>query len=110
VDALSEAGDRLVLRVHKSVDWRDLTTPGLRIVIADNGPGIPEKVRRQLFNAFFTTKGEKGTGIGLWVSREIVQQHGGAIRLHSSPAGAHQGTAFSVFLPLHPPTAELSAA
>ena len=109
VDALGEAGDSLVIRVHEGVDWRDLSTPGIRISIVDNGPGIPENIRRQLFHAFFTTKGEKGTGIGLWVSREIVRRHGGEIRLHSSDSGARQGTTFSIFLPLHVPAESFAA-
>jgi two-component system CheB/CheR fusion protein len=109
VDALSESGDTLAIHVQEGVDWRDLSTPGVRISISDNGPGIPAKVRNQLFHAFFTTKGEKGTGIGLWVSREIVRRHGGEIRLHSSNSGVRQGSTFSIFLPLHFP-AETRAA
>ncbi|HEX8925857.1 MAG TPA: PAS domain S-box protein, partial [Terriglobales bacterium] len=109
VDALGENGDRLVVRVQNGVDWRDLTTQGVRISIADNGPGIPPQVRHQLFHAFFTTKGEKGTGIGLWVSREIVRRHGGEITLHSSNSGARKGTTFSIFLPLHSPAERYAA-
>ena len=103
VDALAETGDQLVIRVENGVDWRDLSTPGIRISIADNGPGIPPNVRHQLFRAFFTTKGEKGTGIGLWVSREIILRHGGDIRVHSSSSRPRKGTTFSIFLPLRIP-------
>jgi signal transduction histidine kinase len=48
---------------------------------------------------FYTTKQDVGTGLGLWVSREIVQKHGGNISLHSSAAPEHSGTVFSIFLP-----------
>lgn len=109
VDALVETGDTLTIHVQKGVDWRDLSTPGVRISIADNGPGIPANVRRQLFHAFFTTKGEKGTGIGLWVSREIVRRHGGEIRVHSSNSGERQGTTFSIFLPMLPSAESFAA-
>ena len=54
------------------------------VTIADNGPGIPEEVLSQLFQPFFTTKGERGTGLGLWVSRGIITKHSGTIDLKSS--------------------------
>ena len=56
---------------------------GATVTIADNGPGIPEEVQPHLFQPFFTTKGERGTGLGLWVSRGIINKHGGTISLKS---------------------------
>jgi PAS domain S-box-containing protein len=75
--------------------------PGATVTIADNGPGIPDDVQPHLFQPFFTTKGEHGTGLGLWVSRGIVNKHGGAIALNSATGTAH-GTIVSVFLATNP--------
>jgi two-component system CheB/CheR fusion protein len=99
MDALAASGDKLVLRVRRLRRW-DTGEQGVRVSIVDNGPGIAPEHRLQLFQAFFTTKGEQGTGIGLWVSRTIVRKHGGTMRLHSSVRPGHSGTCFSVFLPL----------
>jgi PAS domain S-box-containing protein len=71
----------------------------LRITIADDGPGIPRTIRAHIFEPFFTTKEAVGTGLGLWVSRQIVEKHGGSIRVHSSISGAQRGTTFSILLP-----------
>ena len=71
---------------------------GVRITVCDNGSGIAESARKRLGEIFFTTKGESGTGLGLWVTKAIVARCGGSMRLHSS-TGKHHGTAFSIFLP-----------
>ncbi len=69
------------------------------VVIEDNGPGIPVEVLPQLFQPFFTTKGERGTGLGLWVSQGIVVKHNGRIDLKSSTDAETHGTTAKVFLP-----------
>ncbi len=75
------------------------TTAGAVIRVRDNGAGIPEEVRASLFQPFFTTKGEQGTGLGLWVSRGIVNKHGGSISIESRTDSAEaRGTVVSVFL------------
>lgn len=72
---------------------------GVRITVADNGSGISEKNRRHIFEPFFTTRESLGTGLGLWVSKEIVENHEGSIRIRSSVVPGRSGTVASVFLP-----------
>ncbi len=55
----------------------------------------------KLFNPFFTTKGLTGTGLGLWVAKQIVDRHRGALRMRSSQSMAHHGTVFTMFLPFN---------
>jgi signal transduction histidine kinase len=75
---------------------------GATVTIADNGPGITADVQPHLFQPFFTTKGERGTGLGLWVSRGIINKHGGTISLKSDTSQAAHGTVASVFLAANP--------
>ncbi len=97
IEAIGRRG-KLRIHVHRSHLWRN-GREGVRITIADNGPGISSECRQRIFEPFFTTKSEKGTGLGLWVARGIVQKHGGAISVHTSTRFGHSGTAFAVFLP-----------
>lgn len=76
--------------------------PGATVRVRDNGPGIEEDIRPQLFQPFFTTKGENGTGLGLWVSRGIVNKHGGVITIESDQSEQAHGTIVSVFLATKP--------
>jgi len=99
VEAMSMNG-KLQVVVRAAHSWNDLKKAGVRVLVFDNGPGIPEHVRDQLFNPFFSTKQEQGTGLGLWVSHQIVTRHGGTIRFRSVMG---KGTCFAVFLPLRPP-------
>jgi signal transduction histidine kinase len=73
---------------------------GTRVTIHDRGHGIPPEVRTQLFDPFFTTKELKGSGLGLWVSRNLVMKHNGTIRFRSSTREGASGTTFEVFLPV----------
>jgi len=67
--------------------------------IADNGVGMEREVRDKLFTLFFSSKGEKGTGLGLFITHKIVQQHGGAIQVKSTPG---VGSAFRLRIPRQP--------
>ena len=70
------------------------------VEVMDTGPGIPEEIRDRIFNLFFTTKGKKGTGIGLAAARKTVEAHGGHLKL--APFAEGQGAHFMIYLPLNP--------
>ena len=92
-------GGKLVLHSRESSLVGDPARKGVRITVLDTGAGIPAGVRKNLFAPFYTTKGEKGTGLGLWISRSIVEKHEGTIHFVSRTTNGGSGTAFSVFLP-----------
>ena len=98
IDALSEGG---CLRIRTESEGSSV-----RVIVIDNGTGIPRDRRAHLFQPFFTTKGEKGTGLGLWVSRSLVEKNGGRIAVRSFVGSNVHGTAFSVVLPLSMPLKE----
>ncbi|HEY4899582.1 MAG TPA: CHASE3 domain-containing protein [Terriglobales bacterium] len=92
-------GGRLLLHVYESSLASDHERKGVRVTVLDNGQGIPPGVRKNLFAPFYTTKGEGGTGLGLWVTRGIIEKHEGTIHFISTVRPGRTGTAFSVFLP-----------
>ena len=100
VEAIGQNGE-LRIRVSRGRDWKDGRT-GVRVLVCDTGHGIAEDWRRHLFAPFFTTKTAKGTGLGLWVARGVVEKHHGSIRLRTRTGGPRRGTVFSVFLPAEP--------
>ncbi|MDX6463182.1 MAG: hypothetical protein QOE55_6879 [Acidobacteriaceae bacterium] len=71
----------------------------VHLVVADNGHGIPSELVDQVFQAFFTTKEDRGTGLGLSLSRKVVAHHRGKIRLRSSVRPGKSGTVFKISLP-----------
>lgn len=95
-------GGCIRIRISAASDWRDSQRPGVRVVVSDNGSGIPVSARANLFTPFFTTKGEKGTGLGLWVSRGIVEKHEGRMKFRTRTSEPNRGTSFMVFLPAEP--------
>ncbi|HEX5236264.1 MAG TPA: HAMP domain-containing sensor histidine kinase [Silvibacterium sp.] len=95
------ARGRIVIRIRASRRWSNGDGRGLRVSIGDNGSGIAEPVRQRLGEPFFTTKGQSGTGLGLWVTRSIVTRYGGNMQLRSSVSGTRHGTVFSLFMPLN---------
>jgi len=98
IDALAETGTLIRIRVHDARDWSKNGRQGIKVIVADDGAGMNSQTLSNLFHAFYTTKGSKGTGVGLWVSQGIVAKHGGWIRVRSR-TGARHGTCFVVFLP-----------
>jgi signal transduction histidine kinase len=91
-------GGRLVIGSRLGHDWRT-NRRGLLLVIADNGSGIPPQVMKRIYDAFFTTKGAAGNGLGLWVCAEIVGRHHGRLRVRSTQRPGRHGTTFTLFLP-----------
>ncbi len=77
----------------------------VQVQVADTGPGIADEYLAHIFEPFFSTKGEKGTGLGLWVSLGIAQSHGGRLQVRNRPGG---GTVFSLTLPIGGPPADAS--
>lgn len=98
IDAMQKSGGSLFLRSREATGWRT-GRRGLALTIADTGTGISHEQQPRIFEAFFTTKGASGTGLGLWVSKEIIARHKGALRVRSSQDPAHRGTVFTIFLP-----------
>ena len=94
IDALAEGG-RIVLRTACGHDWQN-GSAGIRITVADSGTGMDAETQARIFEPFFSTKGITGTGLGLWVSREIVEKHQGYLRVRSRLG---VGTVFSLFIP-----------
>jgi PAS domain S-box-containing protein len=86
---------RILVRPASPLDGR----AGTIVEIADSGRGIAPHVEKKLFQPFMTTKGERGTGLGLWVSLGIVQKHGGTVRISNSTEGDLRGAVVRVYLP-----------
>jgi signal transduction histidine kinase len=97
IQAMPEGG-RLRIRVAEAVE-RGQQREGVRVFICDTGSGIRPEDAKQLFEPFFTTKSTKGTGLGLWISKGIVQKYQGIIRFRSMKLLRGHITAFSVFIP-----------
>lgn len=94
-DAMSNGG-KLILR-SKHLPNPDGVHGWVRIIVADTGTGIPPEMIRSIFEPFVTTKGEKGTGLGLWIVKGIIQNHGGKLSVKSKPG---KGTVFKIDLPV----------
>lgn len=78
------------------------------IEVIDSGPGIPREIHNKIFNLFFTTKGKKGTGIGLASARKTIEAHGGVIELAEPEEGV--GAHFQIYMPITPPERSIVAA
>jgi two-component system CheB/CheR fusion protein len=108
IEAMPEQG-RLQLRVERAHEWSNNRRAGVRVTVADNGHGVAQQDVTRLFEPFFTRKKEGGTGLGLWLTYNIVQKHGGSIRLRSTTQPGKCGTVFRIFLPLSIDIAERAA-
>ena len=99
MDALPNGG-RIILRTAATRDWRSGRS-GIAITVADNGTGMDNATLSRIFEPFFSTKGITGTGLGLWISHEIISKHHGTLRVRSRAAtdSVQGGTVFRLFLP-----------
>ena len=88
----SETGGALAVQVRN-------TASSVVVEVADTGSGIRPEHASQIFEPFFTTKVDVGTGLGLWVSKDIIERHGGELRFTSNTGSVEHGTCFSVELP-----------
>lgn len=108
VDAAKPNG-RILIRM-RGVPAEELHGAGVVVEILDSGPGISDQISQKLFQPFFTTKGDQGTGLGLWVSMGIVQKHGGTIRMQNSEDAELSGACARVYLPARTLATSLSRA
>jgi len=93
LDAMA-GGGTLSIRLYRT----QYPIPGVVLTVADTGHGMSQETLRKIFEAFFTTKQATGTGLGLWVSEEIIRKHDGTVRIRTRE-GDHSGTCFRIFFP-----------
>ncbi len=99
IDALPRDG-KLLVRANTRTDWKsDGGKKGLRVLIADTGHGMRSEVRQRIFEPFFSTKQERGNGLGLWISADFIRKNDGRVTVKSSTKPEHSGTVFSLFFP-----------
>ncbi len=98
MDAMLKSGGRLVVRTREATHWRS-GAKGVVITVADTGTGMSQETRAKIYKAFYTTKGSAGTGLGLWISSEIVDRHHGQLLVRSRMTPGSSGTVFELFLP-----------
>jgi two-component system NtrC family sensor kinase len=96
IDAMP-LGGRLLVRSREATEW-STGRKGLALTIADTGSGMDHDTQCRMYEAFFTTKGIGGNGLGLWISADIMNRHQGTIRIRSSQEPA-SGTVVTLFLP-----------
>jgi signal transduction histidine kinase len=95
IDAMSQGG-----KIHIYTDAAGRSAgKGIRIVIRDQGIGIPQQHIANVFEPFFTTKGRRGTGVGLWVAKQLIEKRGGEIGVTSNTKAGNNGTEVTIFLP-----------
>jgi two-component system CheB/CheR fusion protein len=103
-------GGRLRLRVVRAREWSGERRSGVRVTFADTGNGISPRDLPHIFEPFYTTKKDQGTGLGLWLAYGAIQKHAGWMRVATRTTPGISGTVFAVFLPDSPATASSQAA
>ena len=97
IEAMKDGG-RLRIQVDERTEEKS-GRRGVKILICDTGSGIDPKFAKRIFEPFFTTKETKGTGLGLWISRGIIQKYDGSIRFRSMRLASGHATCFAIFIP-----------
>jgi signal transduction histidine kinase len=98
-NSFESGAGQIRVRVARSNDWRMPSRSGLRISVFDDGCGMHPKQCKKAFGPFYSTKTEKGTGLGLWIANAVVLRNGGHITLRSTDNPGRHGTCVSIFLP-----------
>jgi PAS domain S-box-containing protein len=93
------AGGRVRIRIRTRRLRSAARCSGIAVTVADTGKGIPPEIRKNIFEPFITTKGTTGTGLGLWLTEDIVRKHRGRISVKSRFGSRNNGTVFSLFFP-----------
>jgi signal transduction histidine kinase len=97
--AATPKGGAVHVRVSPAREWSGQQRHGLRVTFADNGSGITAENLHKICEPFFTTKGSGGSGLGLSLVKDVVQRHGGSLRVRSSTKPSRSGSVFAIFLP-----------
>ena len=97
-DAISPSG-RIQLRVRRAHEWSGKARRGIRVTFADNGSGITSHDLHNILLPFYSTKGVEGNGMGLAIVKDVVNQHGGVLRVRSTTRAGRSGSVFAIFLP-----------
>jgi signal transduction histidine kinase len=102
LNLVSNALDACIFDENTAKSWQvrvqTIAGPGntIRLEVSDNGAGMSDEVKNKLFTSFFSTKGHRGTGLGLLVTRKLIEEHDGSIEVQSRLG---EGTTFSIQLP-----------
>lgn len=99
VNSFESSAGQIRIRVVRSKDWRMPSRSGLRISVFDDGRGMHPQQCKKAFTPFYSTKTEKGTGLGLWIANAVILRNGGHITLRSTDNPGKHGTCVSIFLP-----------
>jgi len=98
-NAVEQSRGKVRIKLYNRTSRRENALPEFRLIIADDGPGIAPEHRDRIFEPFFSTKAEKGSGLGLWMARGIANKYGGSIRVRSNTAEGSSGTCVAVKMP-----------
>jgi PAS domain S-box-containing protein len=96
-----QSGGRLILRCRSITLWPS-GLKGIRITVADTGKGMDQETLARIFEPFFSTKGIGGTGLGLWITHDLVAKNGGSIKVRSGTRPGRSGTVVTMVFPERP--------